>query len=154
TSVIVQVPQDLSDGYWRPFLKANGIWNEVPRRWNVAHDPATLASCAQRVTKVNEAAYAQCTNKDYYLDAAQYKVWPHLANGSFRFFGKGFAQTHIQSAALKQGSQRFFSTDLEVISDNEIHVNFGDISASATPDADLDLYFYSEAADVVQNRGI
>ena len=87
--------------------------------------------CFDQVDFVNEEAYAQCTNDDYYLDAAQYKVWPHLVNGSFRFFGSGFAQNQIKSAAIKQGNHRYFSSSLELVSDNEIHVEFGDLSEHA-----------------------
>jgi hypothetical protein len=130
------------------------VWQEAPRSWNISHDSVTLELCAKQVTFVNEEAYAQCTNDDYYLDAAQYKVWPHLVNGSFRFFGSGFAQSHIQSAALKQGDKRFFSTSLELVSDNEIHVNFGDLGDALTPDVDIDLYFYSESGDAVATGGV
>ncbi len=156
STVTLTLPQDgkLSDGRWRPFVKADGVWQEVPRSWNIAHDSLTLELCAKQVNFVNEEAYAQCTNKDYFLDAAQYGVWPHLVNGSFRFFGSGFVQSHIQSAALKQAGEHFFSTSLEVISDNEIHVNFGDLGDSLTPDADIDLYFYSASSDEVTAHGI
>lgn len=156
TSVILTIPQDgkLSDGRWKPFIKAAGIWQEVPRSWNITHDTATVELCAKKVNFVNEEAYSQCTNKDYFLNPAQYDVWPHLVSGSFRFFGSGFAQSHIQSAALKQGGQRSFSTSLEVVSDNEIHVNFGDLSDTLTANHDIDLFFYSENGDVVQSDGV
>ncbi|HEX3896342.1 MAG TPA: VCBS repeat-containing protein [Rudaea sp.] len=156
TTVTLTLPQDgkLTDGRWRPFIKADGVWQEMPRSWNISHDSVTLEFCAKQVTFVNEEAYAQCTNDDYYLDAAQYKVWPHLVNGSFRFFGSGFAQAHIQSAALKQGDKRFFSTSLELVSDNEIHVSFGDLGDALTSDADIDLYFYSASGDAVAADGI
>src|SRR6202021_2997462 len=101
------------------------------------HDSATVELCAKKVSFVNEEAYSQCTNKDYFLNPAQYDVWPHLVNGSFRFFGSGFAQSHIQSVALKQGTKRNFSTSLEVVSDNETHGNYGDLSDALTADVDI-----------------
>ncbi len=154
--VTLTLPQDgkLDNGRWRPFIKADDQWQEVPRSWNIANDSVTVELCAKKVNFVNEEAYSQCTNKDYYLDAAQYKVWPYLVNGSFRFFGSGFAESHIQSAALKQGNQRFFSSSLTTKSDNEIDVNFGDLGASLTPDVDIDLFFYSETGDVVQTENV
>ncbi len=156
STVTLTLPQDgkLDNGRWRPFIKAGDEWQEVPRSWNIANDSVTVELCAKKVDFVNEEAYAQCTNNDYYLDAAQYKVWPNLVNGSFRFFGSGFAQSHIQSAALRQGNQRFFSSSLVTKSDNEIDVNFGDLSSSLTPDVDVDLFFFSETGDVVQANGV
>ena len=153
-TVTLILPQDgsLTDGRWHPFIKAAGVWQEVPHSWNVAHDSATIGQCANQVSFVNEEAYAQCTNDDYYLDAAQYAVWPHLVNGSFRFFGSGFA--HVQSAALKQGDKRFFSTSLQVVSDNEIHVNFSDLGDVLTPDVVIALNFYGESGDVVASNGV
>ena len=66
TSVVLTIPQDgkLSDGRWKPFIKAAGIWQEVPRSWNIAHDTATVELCAKKVNFVNEEAYSQCTDKD------------------------------------------------------------------------------------------
>ncbi len=155
-SVILTIPQDgkLIDGRWKPFIKAAGIWQEVPRSWNIAHDTATVELCAKKVNFVNEEAYSQVNNNDYYLDAAQYKGWPYLANGSFRLFGKGFVASRIRSAALKQGNQYFFSSSLNVESDNQIDVNFGDLSGSLTPDVDVDLFFYSEVGDGVLANGV
>ncbi len=155
-SVVLTIPQDgkLSDGRWKPFIKAAGIWQEVPRSWNIAHDSATVELCAKKVNFVNEEAYSQVSNKDYYLDAAQYQGWPYLANGSFRFFGTGFVESRIRSAALKQGNKYFFSSSLNVDSDNQIDVNFGDLGDSLTADADVDLFFYSETSDVVLANGV
>ena len=154
--VTLIVPQDgkLKDGRWRPAVRSSGVWQPINRVWNVARDSATLATCANQVDFVNEEAYAQCTNDDYYLNLAQYKVWPHLVNGSFRFFGSGFAQNQIKSAAIKQGSHRYFSSSLQLVSDNEIHVEFGDLSDKLDPDAGTDLYFYGETGDVVESAGV
>jgi hypothetical protein len=154
-TITLIVPQDgkLHDGHWRPAVRASGVWQPVDRVWNVTRDSTTLATCAQQVAFVNEEAYAQCTNDDYYLDVAQYKVWPHLVNGSFRFFGSGFAQSQIKSAAIKQGTHRYFSISLELASNSEIHVEFGDLS-ELTPDVETDVYFYSETGDVVEREGV
>jgi hypothetical protein len=155
-TVTLIVPQDgkLKDGHWRPAFRANGVWQPLNRVWNVTRDFATLATCANQVDFVNEEAYAQCTNDDYYLDVAQYKVWPHLVNGSFRFFGSAFAQNQIKSAAIKQGTHRYFSSSLELISDNEIHIEFGDLSDKLAADGPTELYFYSETSDVVESQGV
>ena len=155
-TITLIVPQDgkLRDGHWRAAVRANGVWQPLKRVWNVTRDSATLATCAQQVEFVNEEGYAQCTNDDYYLDVAQYKVWPNLANGSFRFFGSGFARNAIKSAAIKQGTHRYFSSALELTSDNEIHVEFGDLSTQLTPDVETDVYFYRETGDVVEREGV
>ncbi|MBV8819864.1 MAG: VCBS repeat-containing protein, partial [Acidobacteriaceae bacterium] len=154
-TVTLIVPQGkLKDGKWRAAIESNGLWQPVQRVWNVTHDSAALASCATQVDFVNEEAYAQCDNDSYYLDAAQYAVWPHLVNRSFRFFGSGFGLNQIKSAAIKQGTHRYFSSSLELVSDNEIHVEFGDLSVSLTPDVTTDLYFYSETGDVVEADGV
>ena len=41
-----------------------------------------------------------------------------------------------------------------MVSDNEIDVNFGNLSTSLKPGVETDLFFYSEPADVVAARGV
>ena len=86
--VTLTVPQGgkLSDGTWRIFIKADGHWSEVARTWDLHHDTATLSRCASQLNFVNEEAYAQTSNDDYYLDTVEYPEWPHIVSGSFRFF--------------------------------------------------------------------
>ncbi|MEP6485219.1 MAG: VCBS repeat-containing protein [Rudaea sp.] len=155
STVTLIVPQDkLKDGHWQPAIEAGGMWQPIKRTWNVSHDTAALASCAQQLNVVNEEAYSQCTDNDYYLAPAQYAQWPHLASGSFRFFGSGFEQKRIKSAAIKQGNHRYFSVSLKVINDNEADVNFGDLTGQLTAGSDTDLYFYSENGEVVSAGGV
>lgn len=153
------VPQggSLKDGSWKPSVKVNGLWQSLGRSWAVTHDSTTLATCAQQVNMPNEAAYSQCDDGDgghYYIDPAQYSVWPNRVNGSFRFFGSKFGRSHIKSIALKQGDRRVFSTSLQIVDDGEIHVEFGDLTGVLTPNAPIDLYLYPETQDVVEAEGV
>ena len=155
-TVTLMVPQGkLKDGKWRASIKSNGVWQPVERTWNVTHDTGALAFCASQVNFVNEEAYAQCDNDNFFMDPAQYKVWPHLVNnGTVRFFGSGFGQNQVKSAAIKQGNHRYFNSTLQLKSDNEIDVEFGDLSASLAPDAEADVYFYSADGGTVEANGI
>ena len=69
-------------------------------------------------------------------------------------FRQGVFENHIQSVALKQSGHRYFSQSVEVLSDNEIHVNFGDLSTKLTPNVPVDLYFYGEDGATVEQYGV
>lgn len=154
STVTLIVPQDgrLEDGTWRPYIRSEGAWLPVGRSWKVSRDSSTVLSCAKQTQFINDEAYAQCTTKDYFLDPAQYKVWPNLVNGLFRFSGQGFSR--IKSAMLRQGNKRIPDLSLENVSDNEIRVNFGDLRDTLTPDVDIDIYFYTESSDTVLAYGV
>ncbi|HEX6834075.1 MAG TPA: VCBS repeat-containing protein [Rudaea sp.] len=157
STIALTVPAVLGDGRWTFYIKAADQWQRSGFEWNVTHDLATLETCSKQVALVNEEAYAQCDNTNLYLDAVDYSEWPNrVGPGALRFFGEGFAQAHIRSAAIKQGTQRIFSAAVNVVGDNEIHVFFNDdaLKERLVPGLGTDLYFYSENADVVQANGV
>jgi hypothetical protein len=154
--ITLTVPQSgkLDDGTWRIFIKADGLWTEVPRTWDVHRDSATLSRCSSQLDFVNEEAYGQTSNNDYYLDTVEYPAWPHIVTGTFKFYGTGFISSHIQSVGLRQNDKRFFSISAEVVNDNEIDVNFGSMATTLKPGIETDLFFYSEPAEVVAANGV
>lgn len=157
STVTLTVPTDLTDGLWTYYLEADNQWQKSPRSWNVTRDVSTLAQCSQRTPIINEEAYAQCDNTNLYLDSINYKMWPNrVGPGALRFFGSGFAQAKIKSAAIKQGDTRVFSTSLTVVDDNYIQVFFNDddLKSKLVPGTYTDLYLYPETGDVVQANGV
>lgn len=154
--IVFTVPTDLAAGTYHFFVQANNLWERVPRNWVMTRDLPTLQQCSQRAEIVNHEAFAQCDDTNLYTDPVQYDVWPNLVNsGTIRVFGHGYEQYHIRSAALRQGDMRIFATAVTNVSDNEMHLYFGDLSASGLKAGTaVDLFLYSETADVVQADGV